>query len=1248
MAERTLRDALLSEPYSSSVYEDIDVKRKKKEAEEEGPGVLGTIGDVALSLPRGVAGAVEEIAEVGNIIPGVDYNLGDDWLGTSKTGIGSLTEGITSFAVGFVGTAGLGVAGKVGKAAKLSKAGKARTLASLTGKKLKSMSVKEAAAYGAVADFAVFDGHDARLSNLIEAYPALQNPITEYLASDMTDSELEGRLKNAVEGLALGGILEVLISGIRKIRKTKQLRSEGKSPEEIVEATQKEQAQVENAVDQFNGKQAKQPTTVTKTEAEEVPVVVEPKKEAAVDPVAATKASRNKIKTASLEEAVKFANENDAIAGIDRLNELYKEEGVLINLNAFSNSKQLSDAAVNFVEQNYKGIKELKDEIQLSKENQELLEAEWTDLGLDSGQAVGLVTKQQDVKAELFAKTALLRAAKQGYADTLTNIIKLREQLKTASKGEALQVEQALEIEKAKYLAYGPKLKTLAAVVGAARSEVGKTLRSLRTMDEMEIYLTEENFSKTPKAASDYIDATLISGKSDRETLDKALDKALEVYDKHGINGLGKVSPVTSNWDIHNELWINSLLSGPRTAVINALGNLFTSVFLPIEKALGAHLMYRNTGKAEFLIARNEIFRISSLLGNYKEALELGKRAFREEDSILQSRSSAIGEFNRGPAISQQTFSEAGGPLKNVADYFGTKVDFVGKNIVRLPSRFLQGTDEFFKQLQFRHTAQTESMIKAHEMLRQTDAFKNGESIPNEILSRKAAEIFDGLVRTNGERFSRTALKREGLEHLKKVVETERAKGNELDGLTKLNIVEQYVDSRLGELGKAQEGISDRAFFAAQEATFTRPQEGIIGKKIQEMVVQAPWLRTIMPFVSTPLNIIKFFGDRTLPMDNRWTQSLGLHKRYMDDLNDPNPLVQAAAKGRMAAGAMLWTSAMLAASSGLITGFGPRRKAEREVLKQTGWQPYSIKTPVGYVSYQRFDPFATFFGLTADMFEFMRESGHHVDEQPIQDLLMSIGIGLSQNVLNKSYMTGVQQAIEAASDPQGSLEGFAKVRAGSYVPSFFGQMVGTLDGDPALREARSVLDGFIKRVPGGARSLDPKRNVLGEVAEKGGWGVGVADYVVPFMRSEKRNDALFSEMAKASHAFSMPSLKLAGKIDLSETANDKGQSAYDRMMELQATLKVNGKTLRQRLNQLIESKQFQSLSEVPIDGFDTPRANAIKRVISKYRKLAKKRMLSEFPNVEQQVNLVEQISFYQKAGDQNSVDQLIQQLKGLR
>lgn len=77
---------------------------------------------------------------------------------------------------------------------------------------------------GLFSDFAAFDGHEQRLSNMVQSVPALANPVTKYLAADPEDGKAEGRFKNAVEGLLPNAVLSSLayaLKGIKQARAAK-------------------------------------------------------------------------------------------------------------------------------------------------------------------------------------------------------------------------------------------------------------------------------------------------------------------------------------------------------------------------------------------------------------------------------------------------------------------------------------------------------------------------------------------------------------------------------------------------------------------------------------------------------------------------------------------------------------------------------------------------------------------------------------------------------------------------------------------------------------------------------------------------------------------------------------------------------------------------------------------------------------------------------------------------------------------
>ena len=202
-------------------------------AAQEESGFFDVAGDILAAQFRGVEGAVQGVYNLGDmltfdLLPDYDNRL----LGESSTVAGGIVEGISQFASGmFVpGVGGLSIASKLGKL------GKARTLLTQGSK---TREIAKFAVGGAVTDFAYFDGKQGRLSDLIQQNPSLQNPLTEFLQSEEDDTQIEGRLKNAVEGIGLGLLADGIIAGAKGLRAGGKAKADGASPSAVEEAMRK-------------------------------------------------------------------------------------------------------------------------------------------------------------------------------------------------------------------------------------------------------------------------------------------------------------------------------------------------------------------------------------------------------------------------------------------------------------------------------------------------------------------------------------------------------------------------------------------------------------------------------------------------------------------------------------------------------------------------------------------------------------------------------------------------------------------------------------------------------------------------------------------------------------------------------------------------------------------------------------------------------------------------------------------------
>lgn len=177
-----------------------------------GGGVI--IDDKGVRLASG-----KELSSADVVRPADYANFPD--IGAPKTVTGGIIKGVTQFIVGMAG------------ANKLAKVAGIPEMAGTAGYGM-------AALKGAIANFSAFDPHQQRLSNLVEKFPQLQNPVTGYLASNPEDSAAEGRFKNALEGLGLGLVTDGFIKGVKLLREASAAKEAAASVDDVVAAAKPE------------------------------------------------------------------------------------------------------------------------------------------------------------------------------------------------------------------------------------------------------------------------------------------------------------------------------------------------------------------------------------------------------------------------------------------------------------------------------------------------------------------------------------------------------------------------------------------------------------------------------------------------------------------------------------------------------------------------------------------------------------------------------------------------------------------------------------------------------------------------------------------------------------------------------------------------------------------------------------------------------------------------------------------------
>lgn len=294
------------------------------------------------------------------------------------------------------------------------------------------------------------------------------------------------------------------------------------------------------------------------------------------------------------------------------------------------------------------------------------------------------------------------------------------------------------------------------------------------------------------------------------------------------------------------------------------------------------------------------------------------------------------------------------------------------------------------------------------------------------------------------------------------------------------------------KLYKKYESTIKAANDTARADTFQAPLNATM-KKLYEGTQSHPALQLLFPFVKTPYNVMAEGLKRT-PLGAMWAI-----KQFAAGKIDDQRFVDSMVKSALGSAAMGLIAQM--SLDGEVTGGGPADPKQAELLKRTGWQPYSVKIGDQYISYSRMEPFATVMGLGADLAEAWKRKDVDTGAELLQKGVASI----SELIGNKSMLQGLDALTKIASDPQ--KQGLSAMRQlqASLVPNVVGVLpVAHLARglDPNYRETEAfTLSPFQASLPGLSERLPAQRIPTGE--ERVRKGTTLERILSPFQRSQE-------------------------------------------------------------------------------------------------------------------------------------------------
>ena len=651
-------------------------------------------------------------------------------------------------------------------------------------------------------------------------------------------------------------------------------------------------------------------------------------------------------------------------------------------------------------------------------------------------------------------------------------------------------------------------------------------------------------------------------------------------------------------FDMTHEFFINSLFS-PATHVVNALGGMSMNILKNAEAIVGRALV------GDFAYVKAHFNALTTVQGMH-EILEAGVLAMKTGESVLKSSEIRAGKVVEGS--SQFDGRVYGGAISantlglNPESQFATFVDWVGK-ISRINTTLLVGGDEVMKQVFYRQFLRTELYAEGLQK-----GIKEGNALTNYV-ERKLS----GFVLEGGKMYNEKSLFQAYNNKAKQAGLTPDM-GVEYDKF----IAREYEKN---PFSKTQGALSEAAHEYALKMTFSNEAGDVFTKGVMNVLEAVPVLKFILPFVKTPTNILKFGLSRS-PLGLAKDSILLLTSSKYRDLHvNGTPAMKAELVGRMTTAATFTFGAMyyMMNNEGAVTGGGPQNKEERDALKATGWQPYSIKIGGKYISYNRLDPVATPLGILADITEFNKVNAPKT-EDAASNAMSALLVSLTYNLTDKSYLRGLNNMMNMLRDPETYGPKTIQDIAAGFVPNTLNQLQNT-EQQVVLRESRSVTDAMMKRIPSLSDNLPPQRNFLGDALYKEN-PLGLLNMFSPVYISTPKNDIVDREVGELLHGFSMPPAKLHGidDLDMREHVNAQGKQAYDRYLELSGTTTINNKNLRQALTTLLKSPEYKAFPKGNIQdqiGKSSPRITAINRVVKRYRNKAQLEMLGEFPELYQ-------------------------------
>lgn len=366
--------------------------------------------------------------------------------------------------------------------------------------------------------------------------------------------------------------------------------------------------------------------------------------------------------------------------------------------------------------------------------------------------------------------------------------------------------------------------------------------------------------------------------------------------------------------------------------------------------------------------------------------------------------------------------------------------------------------------------------------------------------------------------------------------------------------------------------------------TFTNDL-GVAGKGLQQAANNFIPLKLLMPFIRTPVNLIKTAARNSVlaPISSTFRADVAAGGARRDR-----------ALAQMGMGATLMSVAASMSSEGQITGGGPASTGLKNTLKASGWQPYSLLINGKYYAYNRLDPVGMLIGMAADY----TEVSGNAQDLDTDDLAATAALSIFKNLGDKTYLKGINDFFKAYNQISASPDDETRMInrwAGNLLSSAIPNVVTSIkkgtDPNSRATDDSSVFNALVDKVkartPGFSDELPPLLNVFGDEVFNGG---GVWQRVLsPIYTSDKKDDPIADELVRIEVPIDMPNKNIKGVRLTPQEYHDYVKTAND----------LDGEDIsyKEALGQLFEDAEYQQSTVAA-------QQDAVKKVTFDYRQAA--------------------------------------------